>query len=147
GAQVAANGGEVKGRNSQDKAIQRTVFQTVPNTSYIVWLLMIDLFCIVHVEAQEVCQFASGVDLSLECSLALAQHGSCVDLITVRTCNQVCSLQEDGSSVFPRHGFPSFFCFHSSVHGHAQFLFASDAVFSQHMLVVVRHDTSALVFG
>ena len=147
GAKVAADRGKVKWRNSHYKAIQRTVLGAVPYAMGVFWLLFVDLFSKCNVEAQEVCKLASRVNLSLESGFALTKHGSGIHLCTPWTSQQVSSFQEDGSSVFPRHVSPFFFCSHCSISSQFQFFFASNVVFSQNMVEVMRHNTFAFVAG
>ena len=147
GAEVAADRGKVKWGDRYDKAIQRTVFGAVPYAVGILRLLAVNLLSKCDIVAQEVCQLTGRVDLCLESSLALAQHGGCIHLCAPWTGQQIGSFEEDGGSVLPWHIGPLFFGGHCSVSGSLQLCFTGDAVLGQHMVKVVRHDAFAFIVG
>jgi hypothetical protein len=71
----------------------------------------------VDVEAKEVSQLSGGVDLGLPSVLALAEHGSGHDVVSVLGGDEVGSLEEDGSSVVEGESLPGGLGSQSSVNG------------------------------
>lgn len=116
--QVTGNGSEVEGADSVDETLKGTVLETVPDTRRVVLGLdAVELLSVVDVEAEEVSQLSSGIDLSLPSVLALAEHSSGHDVVTVLGGDQVGGLEEDGSSVGEGEGLPSRLGSQSSVNG------------------------------
>lgn len=72
-------------------------------------LLGIQFLGKLDIEAEEIHQFSSGINLGLPGILALAEHGSSHDLISVFPGDEVCSLEEDGGAVGEGEGFPGRF--------------------------------------
>lgn len=107
-SKISTNGSEVEGRDGVYETFQRSVFAAVPYTgSMVFWLLGVELFSILDVESQEISQLSSGVNLSLPCVLALAEHGGSHDFIAVFCGDQVSSLEEDGGTVNKGERFPA----------------------------------------
>ena len=79
-------------------------------------LLVQQPFGVVHVEAQEVDQFACRVDLGLVRRLALPQQGGCVDALAPGTGQQVGGTEEHGSPILEPHRGPVTLSLHSSRH-------------------------------
>jgi hypothetical protein len=116
--QVTGNGSEVEGADSVDETLKGTVLETVPDTGRVVLRLdAVELLSIVDVEAEEVSQLSGGIDLSLPSVLALAEHGSSHDVVTVLGGDQIGSLEEDGGSVGEGERLPSRLGSQSSVNG------------------------------
>jgi len=116
--QVTSNGSEVEGADSVDETLKGTVLETVPDTGRVVLRLdAVELLSVVDVEAEEVSQFSSSIDLSLPSVLALAEHGSSHDVVAVLGGDQVSSLEEDSSSVGEGEGLPGGLGSQSSVNG------------------------------
>ena len=59
-----------------------------------------------NVEAKEISQLSSGVDLGLPSVLALAEHSGGHDIVAVLGGDEVGDLEEDGSSVSEGEGLP-----------------------------------------
>ena len=59
-----------------------------------------------HVEAQEVDEFARGIDLSLEYRLALVEHRGGVDRVSPGSREEVGRLEEDRCTILPGHPRP-----------------------------------------
>lgn len=98
--QVTGDGSEVEGADSIDKTLKGTVLDTVPDTRRVVHGLgVVELLGVVNVEAEEVSQLGGGIDLGLPSVLALAEHGSGHDVVSVLGGDEVGGLEEDGSSV------------------------------------------------
>ena len=104
--QVAADRGEVEGRDRVDEPLERAVVEPVPHPGAALRLLPVDPLGEVDVEAEEVDQLAGAVDLGLECGLALAEHGGGVDPRAPRAGEQVGGLEEDGGPVLERPAGP-----------------------------------------
>ncbi|KAI6770572.1 hypothetical protein HG530_005201 [Fusarium avenaceum] len=105
--QVTGDGSEVEGADSIDKTLKGTVLDTVPDTRRVVHGLgVVELLGVVNVEAEEVSQLGGGVDLGLPSVLALAEHGSGHDVVSVLGGDEVGGLEEDGSSVVEGEGLP-----------------------------------------
>ncbi len=68
---VGCDGSEVKGRDGEDKTLQRPMLHAVPHTGRALRLLAHDLFGIGAVETEEVDQLTGSIDLGLESGLAL----------------------------------------------------------------------------
>jgi hypothetical protein len=116
--QVTGNGSKVEGANSIDETFEGTVLETVPDTRRVVLGLdTVELLSVVYVEAEEVSQLSSGIDLSLPSVLALTEHGSGHDVVTVLGGDQIGSLEEDGGSVGEGERLPSRLGSQSSVNG------------------------------
>ena len=77
----------------------------------------VEVLSVVDVEAEEVSQLSSGIDLSLPSVLALAEHSSGHDVVTVLGGDQVGGLEEDGSSVGEGESLTSRLGSQSSVNG------------------------------
>lgn len=80
---------------------------SLPNTRGVVdRLLSIDLFSILHTEAEEVNKLSSRVNLRLPGVLALTVHGQSHDIIAVLGRNEVGGLEEDAGALSEGSGSP-----------------------------------------
>lgn len=78
---------------------------------------VVELLSVVNIEAEEVSQLGGGVDLGLPSVLALAEHGSGHDVVSVLGGDEVGGLEEDGSSVVEGESLPGGLGSQSSVDG------------------------------
>jgi hypothetical protein len=116
--QVTSNGSEVERADSVDETLESTVLETVPDTRRVVLGLdAVELLSVVNVEAEEISQLSGSIDLSLPSVLALAEHGSGHDVVTVLGVDQVGSREEDGSTVGEGKSLPGGLGGQSSVNG------------------------------
>ena len=145
--QVAADRGEVEGRNRHDEAVEGAVFHAVPHGGGGRRLLLHDLLRVVDVEAEEVRKLAGGVDLGLIAGLALAQHGGGVDFIAPGPGEQVRGLQEDRRPVLPGHPGPGGLRRAGGLDGGLQLGLAGAVVCGEDMAVVVGHRDRAEHIG
>jgi hypothetical protein len=67
---------------------------------------VVELLSVMNVEAEEISQLSSGVDLGLPSVLALAEHSGGHDIVAVLGGDEVGGLEEDGSSVSEGEGLP-----------------------------------------
>ncbi len=138
---VAGDGGEIEGRDGEDKAFQSAVFREVPfSLGGDEGLLFVNLLRVIGVETPEVNQFAGGVDFGLEGVFALPQHGGGVQQIAVFGGKQFGGSQEDGRAMVERHLLPILACLHGRLDGEVDLLFAAFVVFADGVLVVVGFD-------
>ena len=145
--QVAGDGCEVEWGDCEHKPFKWSVFQSVPNAIGALGLLGMDFLCVVRVETEEVCEFTSRIDFSLETVFALGKHGGCVDFGPVGPCHQVCSLQENSCAVFPPQARPSCFRTQCCVNRHSDMGFRPIAEVTKHFAVFMGRCHWALVFG
>ncbi len=70
-------------------------------------LLCIQILGVLNIEPQEVTEFRSSVNLRLPSILSLSHHRRNHQLITILGTDQICSFEENSSSVSKRHRLPS----------------------------------------
>jgi len=76
-----------------------------------------------NVEPKEVDKLTCSVDLCLVRIFALTEHRSCVQAISVGTCDQICHTQEDGCPVRKVHGCPLLLGAHGGINRLVYFRF------------------------
>jgi len=111
GGEVAGDGGEVEGGNGEDETFERSVFQAVVHAGAADGLLAVDLAEEVDVEAEEVHDLTSAIDLGLERVLALAEHRGAVKVRAVLGGDEVGGAKEDVGAVLPTRVGPGLFGF------------------------------------
>ena len=82
--------------------------------------------------------FTSSVDLRLKHCLSLADHRRSQNVCSVLCCNKVTGFEEDGGSVFERHGLPLSPCLYGGVNGVLDVLLAGVVVLGYNSLMVIR---------
>ena len=101
GRQVAADRGEVEGRDGVDKALERAVLHLIPDPGTADRLLVVKLLREECVETPEVHHFRGGVDFSLEHGLRLPQHGGGIDGRPPRRGEQFRRAEDHSRALFP----------------------------------------------
>ena len=105
----------------------------------------LDFLKIKRVKTQEINQLTCCIDFCLVSRFCLCQHGCSIDFRPVGACNQVCSLQENGSSVLPGHHRPPFTCRQSCINSCTNVRGVSVVEVADHMAVVMRRRHGTLV--
>src|SRR5581483_11267683 len=106
GRQVAGDRGEVERCHREDEALERPVFQPVPDAGRGDGLLLVDARHVADVEAPEVDELARRVDLGLVCGLRLAEHGRGVQRLAPGAGEQLGRAQQHGRALLPRRARP-----------------------------------------
>src|SRR5690606_4412916 len=115
---------KVEWRQGKYEAFQRTLLYVIPHTFAIRWrLLLVDFGHVLHIEAQEIDNLTSRINLRLVGTLGLSQHGSRIKFIAVFRSDQLCRLQEYGCTLLPGKVFPLFFGRKSRIDGILDMLF------------------------
>ena len=117
GGEVATDRGEVERRDRVDKSFERPIVEPVPHARHRDRLFVQQPFGIVHIEAEEVGEFARGIDLRLVRRLPLAQQRGGVHPRAPRAAQQVGGLHEYGSAIGECPVLPILLCLGGAVDG------------------------------
>src|SRR6185437_1555612 len=99
--EVAGDSREVERRYGEDEALEWSVLEAVPGARRRVRLLLVDARHELDVEAEEVGQFARGVDFGLVGRLRLAEHRRGVQGRAPGSCEELGGTKEDRCALFP----------------------------------------------
>lgn len=104
---VTSNSSEVEGSHGVDETLETTELNAVPHALGVLGgLLLVDLLGVLAVEAEEIAELGSGINLGLPDVLALAEHGSGHHLVAVLGREEIGRLEEDSDTVVEGNGLP-----------------------------------------